>query len=456
MLIRDCISGDFPISDSNTQTKVLLPENASVCFVPETEPQNSHKMIKSITLFCITAITFSSALHAQIITDTVSMGNQYANQKWYSLLNDEQGSAPKNNWDIAFECAPYGSSILINSVIGTKLWLFTSGDTALWSTLDTTGMVASWPMRYNSDTSWSLGAFSQPQMSQYDQGWGVYNPVTHYVDGDSLYVIKLSNNSYRKIWIKQLASGTFTFRYASLDNSGDTTVQILKSDFTGKVFGYYSIQNNAQLDREPLASSWDLLFTQYTAFIPNPYGVTGVLANNGILVAQAYPIDVTTAQWTDYTSVTAINEIGYDWKTFNTQTFQYEIADSLVYFVQDLSGNMWKVIFTGFGGSTTGNFIFTKEQVGTATVNDDGHTQSLALYPNPVSEGNFTVITSLGQSETGTVTTTDATGRIVLTESLQGNGLQQTTINTEGWTSGIYFVTVVSDGISLTQKLIVQ
>jgi hypothetical protein len=408
----------------------------------------------NFTLIALIAASFT--LNAQQVTDTVSLGAGYANQKWYSLENDEQGTAPKNNWDIAFECAQYGTSVLINSPTGTRLWMYTAGDTAQWSTLDTNGMAATWPAKYNSDTSWYLGAFSQPQMNQFDLGWGIYNPITHFVDGDSLYVIKLANNSYRKIWIKQLASGTFTFRYGTLDNSFDTTVALVKSDFAGDLFAYYSLQNNAEVDREPNATTWDLSFQQYTAFLPAPYGVTGVLSNNGVLVAQAYPVDVTTAQWTDYAYVTPINEIGYDWKTLNMQTFTYDLADSTVYFVQDVNGNIWKMIFTGFGGSANGNFIFTKEQVGTSGIADNGQTQSFALYPNPAAQGNVTVVASLGASNEGVITATTASGALVYSESIQGTGLQQKQINTEGWAPGLYFVSVVSDGAVLTQKLIVQ
>lgn len=413
-------------------------------------------MIRTLRITLFSLLISSAALRAQVITDTVSLGMQYASQKWYSLQNDEQGASPKNNWDIAFECAPYGTSIMTNSVTGTKLWLCANADTSSWLTLDTTGMAASWPLKYNSDTSWYYGAFSQHQTSQYDLGWGIYNPITHFVDGDSLYVIRLADNSYRKIWIRQLASGAFTFRYAGLDNSGDTTVQLLKSDYSGKLFAYYSLQNNTSLDREPLASDWDLTFTQYTAFVPTPYSVAGVLSNNGVLVAQASPVDVTTAHWTNYSFTTPINEIGYDWKALNMQTLQWEIADSTAYFVQDLAGNIWKVVFTGFGGSSNGNYIFSKEQVGTTSVISDDQPRSFGLYPNPSAEGTVTVIASTGASQSGTVTTTDASGRVVHSGTLQGNGLQQTQINTTGWTPGIYFVSVTADGVTLTQKLIVN
>ncbi|TND09806.1 MAG: hypothetical protein FD123_930 [Bacteroidetes bacterium] len=388
-----------------------------------------------------------------VITDTVSLGAGYANQVWYSLANDNQGSAPKNNWDIAFDCSTYGSSILINSVTGTKLWVY-PGDSANWTTLDTTGMAAGWTSNYNSDTSWALGAFSQGASSQFDLGWGIYNPVTHYVDGDSLYVLKLANNSFRKIRIIQLANGSFTFRYAMLDNSGDQTVQLMKSNYAGKNFAYYSLQNSAALDREPVAANWDLLFTQYTAFIPQPYTVAGVLSNIGVTVADARPVDVNTVSHTSYIFITPMNEIGYDWKAFVSSA--WVIEDSLVYFVQTVAGDIWKMIFTGFGGSSSGNYIFTKQLVSAAGLEENSNPVSMTVYPNPASNGQVNILLSAIENTTSVMTITDITGQLVHREQVQGQGLQQIVIGTGTWASGVYFVTVSSGGFSRTQKLIIR
>jgi hypothetical protein len=387
--------------------------------------------------------------------DTVSTGAGYANQVWYSLANDNQGSAPKTNWDIAFDASPFGAAVLANTITGTTVWVYAAGDTTDWLTVDTAGL-STWPKYYNSDTSWAIGAFNQATSSSFDMGWGIYSPITHYVTGDSIYIVKLANNTYRKLWIVQLASSTYQFRYATLDNSSDQTVSLVKTNYAGKNFAYYSMQNDLALDREPVSADWDLLFSQYTAFIPTPYTVTGVLSNIGVTVAEAIPVNVNTVQWTNHTFVTPMNEIGYDWKTLNMSTFTFDITDSLVYFVQTQNGDIWKVIFTGFGGSANGNYIFTKELVSLTGTPEQAQILFMELYPNPAND-NATLSFSTKTIAETMLTVTDLTGKKVYESKQAGNsGLQQISLDTESWNAGMYIVTLQAEGKTQCKKLIVQ
>ena len=247
----------------------------------------SEKM-KKVLLACIALWQINSTSKAQATTDTVSLGTGYTNQLWYSLPNNEQGTAPKNNWDLMFDVSGFGSSIHINSITGTQLWRYTAADTSGWPTLDTAG-IDGWTPLYNSDTSWIFGAFDKGMVfsNPNDLGWGVYNSITHIVTGDSLYVIKLASGAYKKLWIQSLASGNYNFKYANIDGSSQQSGTIVKSAYSGKNFAYFSLQSNMALDREPASANWDLLFTQYTAFIPSPYTVAGVLLNVGVTAAQA-------------------------------------------------------------------------------------------------------------------------------------------------------------------------
>ncbi len=409
-------------------------------------------MKKPIQLFAAILLLQQAASAQAPVTDTVSLGTGYANQVWYSLQNGDQGSAPKNNWDIAFDLSAYGASVLANTATGTKVWLYAAGDTADWATLDTAGL-STWPAKYNSDTSWALGAFNQGQSSTFDMGWGMYNSITHYVDGDSLYIVKLADNSFRKLWIMQLANGIYTFRYATLDNSSAQLVVLDKTNYAGKNFVYYSLQNDAAIDREPLSASWDLLFTQYTAFIPQPYSVAGVLASNGVTVAEARGVDVNNADYTSYTFVTPINEIGYDWKAF---TSSWTIEDSLVYFVRVASGDVWKVVFTGFSGSSTGNYIFTKELISPASLNETEATAIKALYPNPATD-NTTLMLGTETNAPVAITVVDFTGKTVYAAtSATSPGLQQHVLPANEWAPGMYIVSVLADGRMHYSKLVVR
>ena len=304
------------------------------------------KSVLLIAVFCCALFT-----QAQVIIDTVSLGPGYANQKWYSLQNDEQGSAPKDNWDLAFDVSGFGTSIHINSITGNMLWTYPHGAIDAWTTVDTIG-ITTWLPKYNSDTSWGLGALDKGQVptNGNDVGWGIYNSITHTIAGDSLFIIKLSTGAYKKLAIQNLAGGGYNFEYADINGSNSHTHFIQKSNFTDKNFGYYSIINNAELNREPVTSAnWDILFTQYTAFIPSPYTVAGVLSNKGVEVVQVNDInDINTySNWPAHAFSSDISTIGYDWKSF---AGTWNIEDSLVYFVKSKTGDIWKMIYSGFTG----------------------------------------------------------------------------------------------------------
>src|SRR5204863_1348220 len=129
---------------------------------------------------------------------------------------------------------------------------------------------------------------------QFDLGWGVYDFVTHIVTGDSVYFIKLSTGFYKKFIIELLTTGVYYFRWADLDGSNETTASLTKSNYSGKFFAYFSIVNNMGIDREPIYNTWDLVFTQYLSITPFIYKVAGVLSNDSVFCAKAYPVDVNT------------------------------------------------------------------------------------------------------------------------------------------------------------------
>lgn len=416
-------------------------------------------MKRKLLSFIIPFIGFTS-LKAQIV-DTVSLGSGYSNQKWYSLTSDEKGSSAKNNWDIAFDCSNYGSSIRINSIIGTTLWKYPTNTISGWSTVDTTGL-STWSKLNNSDTSWAVGAFDKgiDSNNPMDLGWGIYNSTTHIVTGDSLYIIKLSDTTYRKLWIKSLSAGNFTFKFAKIDGSDSSEVTFAKSNYSGKAFGYYSLRSKMEVDREPKSADWDFTFCQYTAFIPNAYTVSGILTNSGTRVAQVNNVGNSTTfkDWETQTYSTVINEIGYDWKSFNGT--EYIFADSTVYFVKTNAGDVWKIIPTGFGGGSTGNFIFTKEKIASAGLYDlDGKTTTLfSIYPNPSSSGNVTIIYDFEKNvRVAKLTIIDVTGKNIATTDLTNTvGLHTHLLETNTMKAGIYFVSLEVDGEKIQQKLILE
>ncbi|MCC6251480.1 MAG: T9SS type A sorting domain-containing protein [Bacteroidia bacterium] len=415
-------------------------------------------MKKNLLAFAFSLSVFS--LSAQMVNDTVSLSPTYANQSWYSLESGNKGSAPKNNWDLAFEISGFGTSVHINSINGTMLWTYPNGAIDAFATADTAG-ITGWTPQYNSDTSWVLGAFDRNMVlsNANDVGWGVYNPITHNIIGDSLFIIKLANGDYKKIAIESVIGGGYNFKYANIDGSNEVSHFISKSSFSGKNFGYYSLQNDSELDREPVASvNWDLLFTQYTAFIPVPYTVAGVLLNKGVRAVKVAGVgDVDNYNdWFTHNFETPINIIGSDWKSFTGGA--WEIQDSLLYFVKSKNGDIWKVVFTGFGGSATGNYIFKKEKLSTTGINDAdiSSSVSISVYPNPANSENVYLICNFENNfSNASYTIYDLSGRAIENQKISTQkGMNVYNINSSVLSSGVYLLSINVDGKIINQKLI--
>lgn len=419
------------------------------------------KQVLSLGIIFMAAIQVNAQT---VIVDTVSLGAGYANQKWYSLKNDEQGTQNKDNWDIAFEISGFTGSILGN-VQKTNFAVYKAPyKISDYATIDTTG-IRNWPMVYNSDTTWSVGAFNYGAnpANAMDLGWGVYNTTTHIITGDSTYVLKLSPTSYKKLKLVNLNGGVYSFEYANIDGTGAQVKTITKSNHTGKNFIYFDMTAHATVDREPASANWDLTFVKYMSYAPSIYAVTGILSNKGVTVAQANNV-MAPATYTAYTSqtfTTTMNAIGHDWKAINMTTFQWDIPADTVYFVKAKDGDIWKLRFKSFGGSsgaTAGNTVFSKENLTSASVgiaDEKGNAAaSVIVFPNPASSAANLLFSSENES-TVSVTITDLTGKVVAREMITvAAGLNQHALNISDLQTGVYFIYLNGGSYSVTQKLI--
>ncbi|MEX0967106.1 MAG: T9SS type A sorting domain-containing protein [Bacteroidia bacterium] len=400
-----------------------------------------------------------SPVLAQPISDSIAMGAGYGQDSYYSLSQGEIAMEDNTNWDLAFDVTNQGSSIRVNSATRTELYLYSNGDTADWNSPDTSGMAA-WPQLYDSDTSWSLGAFEATLngTDPFDIGWGIYNPISHVVKGDSIYLVKVASG-WKKLWIQTLLNGSYNFRYANIDGSDDRTASLKKADFADKNFGYYSLADHQQVDREPEKQSYDLIFTRYmTQVAPGLYySVTGVLQNMGVTAAKVHPVN-DPEYYTDHsahTLSTSINTIGYDWKRFDNTTFEYIIEDSLLYFVKDTEGSIWKMIFSGFGGSANGKMYFQKELVLRTGLKENFKAEELQIFPNPSTAGQVNIIHPF-EGENAELQIYDLAGKMQSSTRIAGADWAALQISTHGLRPGIYLVSLRSRGHVFTQKLFIK
>ena len=192
------------------------------------------------TLTIITTILFYISPQAQTVQ--ISMGNNYANQIFYSMQNGEIKNISNDNWDLAFTTDQYASTIRTNDGKGVELYTYHLGDTSDWQNMTVSIINNLSSGMYNSEISWYDGAFENNSLGHPDYGWGVYNMINHNVTGDSLYIIKTINGNWKKIWIQELTTaGEYIFKFANLDGSNEITQSILKTNYTDKNFIYLSL-----------------------------------------------------------------------------------------------------------------------------------------------------------------------------------------------------------------------
>ncbi len=392
--------------------------------------------------------------------DTVSLMPGYADQVWYSMEEGEVGRTALDSWDLAFSITGFHASIYANNAKGIEVYVYPNGDTASWSSLDTAGM-DNWTPYYNDPTSWTKGAFSAgiDTSDQVDLGWGTYNFITHHVVGDSLFVLQFLDGSIQKLWIERLASGTYTFRHSDLEGTNDMTHSIAKSDYEGKNFGYYNLTTHTALDPEPNHSTWDLLFTRYIDYVPAPYGVSGVLLNGDVEAVKVYPVDDPDT-YDDYLShefSAEINTIGYDWKNFSSVS-GWSLQDSLVYFVKSADEDIFKIVWTEFGGSGTGEFMFNKTKLLSSSLENSLAGSFFNLFPNPLQGNTVNFVLDLASPQgIGTASIVDLQGRTSFTQDINlPGGLTQYRLDIPALSPGIYFFHVQVDGGRITEKLVVR
>jgi len=408
-----------------------------------------------ILSYYIIALSISENISAQ--NHMISLSSGYEKQSFFSMNDGEVSSINNMNWDIAFSIDPYISSIRINDGHGVELYTYDQGDTSSWNSINNSAISNLSSPMYNSDTSWFIGAFDANQLGHPDYGWGTYNMATHYVTGDSLFIIKTLNGEWKKLWIVEMGGGSFTFRYANLDGSNEINQSSSKTNYNGKNFVYFSIDQGLTIDREPLNNSWDITFTKYISMVQGtPYAVTGALHNIGVKVAKAENIS-SPFSYVDYSLHSLeneINTIGYNWKTFDMQSFNYILDSNLCYFVKDLSGNIYRLIFTAFEGTSTGNIEFNVENIFT-TENQEKTKENFSLlaYPNPTNH-DITLVYDFTK-HINNITITDILGNTVYETQVELNGFDTFILPTSLLKKGVYFVSL-NRGLhqQITKKII--
>ena len=381
----------------------------------------------------------------------------YTNQSFYSMQNGEVSNVLNDNWDISFSTDVFSSTIRINDGKGVQLYTYHLADTSGWT--DTINYNTLLSAMHNSDTSWDIGAFDINQTNGFDYGWGVYNLQTHNIVGDSLFVIQTVGGNKKKLWIERKVSGEYQFKYSNLDGSNPILKNIAASNYSDKKFIYYSIDQDLVLDREPKLSEWDITFTKYITPVQGmPYSVTGVLNNYGVEIAKADNIQ-SPQSYNDYSAHSfkqKINTIGYDWKYYDFASSSYLLDQNTCFFIKDNDNNIWKIIFTKFEGTNSGNIEFNTQLISSTNLKEIDNISTLGVYPNPAMSNQVITLVYDIPSKNKKLQIFDLKGEEVYSNEITSNGLNTLNIPSNYLAKGIYIVSININGQKLTNRLIIN
>ncbi len=403
------------------------------------------------------------------VTDTVYMGTGYAKEIYYSMATGNKGAVDRKQWDIAFRASRLSASILTNDgannnpigLSGVELYTYPKSDSSGWAAVDTSGLFG-WKKMVNSTSDWEVGAFDQNQLGHPDYGWGKYNTATHDVIGDSLYIIKLRDGSLRKLFIRRKFSSLnmIEFRYANIDGTNDNTVTVDCNPYATKNFVGYSITTNQVVDFEPVVSSdWDILFTRYMYTYPDgvQYPVVGVLSNYETKVNRFENVAPDFRIFDLESMDSTRSPIGWEWKALDAN-FIFHVQDSLVHFIQDKGGNIHRLVFKEFVGSSSGRIVLEKEMISATGIGETGKELfNAAIYPNPVSEV-MNVVINPENGSSAVISVLDMSGRTVFSRKyeVQSKTLSTLQIPVIDFPAGAYVVQMQVGSNSISRKVIIK
>lgn len=388
-------------------------------------------------------ILMAAGLIAQEEKEVIT-GAGYDNDVYYSLDWGIQDTVPRKNWDVAFTTSSFSSSILANHSAGVELYTWNLGDINDWDNVDTTGM--DWKQMFNSIETWEEGAFGANALDFPDYGWGIYDMTTHNLAGDSIFIIKTAGGTWKKLAIveRQSAANNWTVKFDNLDGSDPQQHFFKTSMYTQYNYLHMNLDSSETFVREPISSSWDLLFTKYYDYTI-PYHVAGVLTNEKhMLVQEISGADVDQAthmEFEDTSFVTHISTIGSDWKEFDMGSMGYVLSDTTVFYLKKTLGEdslYFKIYFTGFTSSMAdGKYTFMQEQILGVSNQAPEAIHLLEIYPNPASDQLNVVLDQEGELRISVI---DITGRMLRSDSYISGGFSTLNLNIADLDPGLFFL----------------
>lgn len=396
-----------------------------------------------------------AAASAQVVEESIAMGQGYANQIYYKLGAQTENSYPASSWDIAFNRqSAFSMGIRSNAHKGIEVYE-ASDNVADWANINVED-IESWTPLYNSETEWETGSFDNGSATY---GWGEYNMANHHVTGSIIFVLKYSATSFKKIKFDDFFSG-YTFTYSSWNGtewSADTTAQVMNNTNTTQLYNYYNLETGQAVVAEPAATEWDFVFTKYlTDYFGDGsimYPVTGVMHHPDVTVAENTEADG-PAENPTLTYSSDITTIGDDWKTFTGGT--YVVHSDIAYYIKSTDDEVYRLTFNTFAGSSTGEVTFNYENVTDQLSTIDNSLVSFGVFPNPSKDKRINIVYESATTSANSVNISNLNGARVFATELSSNGFHNQSVDLSSLTAGVYLLEFTAGDFKEVKKIVLQ
>ncbi len=274
-------------------------------------------------------------------TSSVDLGEKYTKQCYFSLKNNAMVSSnTRQQWSLAFETAPDGFHVILNS--SRNMFVYPTMKTDFASVKFSDRGEACWDRSCGSMDSTAIG------------DWRT-NGYVYIIDegGDDNDV----NQGLSKIQVLSVDANSYKIRVSKINNSNDVTLIVPKD--TTYNYSYILIGNDPKVVMiEPPKDTWDITLTRYTYTFFDPftsYLVVGCLSNRyNTLVAEDSTSDfagITLETAQAYTFSKDIDAIGFDWKQVGSTTgggTDYEVKQNKIYIIKTAHDEYYKLRFVDF------------------------------------------------------------------------------------------------------------
>lgn len=268
----------------------------------------------------------------------VCMGFLYGDQNWMDL---ETATVLSTNsilaWDLAFESAAEGWHVRLNGARVMRAWDIGAVD--IEQPADTNGFGAG--MRIDATSG-------NPDSTAIGDWRG----------SDHVYLVDKGINAlgarqgFVKIRFLGVDATSYTLQVAALNGSGLRTITVPKDHTRHNTHLHIA---NGVVDIEPPKGTWDVVLTQYTHQYYEPmmqYVVRGMLSAPGVRVSRMRPAPASVTLNDTLTTPfnTALDAIGFDWKSYDIDAGLYHVYPNLVHIVQSASGRFVRLRFLDYYG----------------------------------------------------------------------------------------------------------